>query len=146
MPLDLAVLNDSLTVSSRTTDHPVESGSVITDHIIRDPDRVVFDIIINRFGDGSNDVPVSENRPDATWSRIRELNKNGDIFTLYTYANGQEYTDMALIEATVRGIGLNYEGRLTFKQILTAGVIEVPTTDVDTDKRASLRGRTRRPA
>lgn len=73
---------------------PIEDGSFLTDHIIRDPlplDMVaIFSPYPDNIVDQVRDAESADTR--ATWSRIRALADSGEPFRVYTTL--QVYDDM----------------------------------------------------
>ena len=134
--VDVISMNHSQ--SSRITEFPVESGSVITDHIQSQPNRVtVRGMIGSLFAVGSY---KSEQVPNA-WQALRKSREKGELFTFAT--DLQIYENMAI--ASVRTPRTKHTGRtsmvfeLDLKEIRFSKVQEQdinpgssdPNTDAD---------------
>jgi hypothetical protein len=74
-------------LGSRTTDHPVESGSQITDHIITDPVSVDIEGFFSDAAfrlDGQDSFDLGPGRAQAILAELESIRDNREIFQLET--------------------------------------------------------------
>lgn len=91
-----AVLAEEHSYSSRITSYPVEDGTIISDHIVNDPDIVTVSGIVS-------DTPLSilffSNRSITAFNRLIQIHKNREVVRLVTGI--KVYEDMALVSLDV---------------------------------------------
>ncbi len=82
--------------SSRVTHYPVESGTIVSDHIINQPDIVLLSGLVT-------DTPLSFlapfNRSIAAFNQLIELHRNRQVITVVTGI--KVYYDMAIVTLDV---------------------------------------------
>jgi hypothetical protein len=89
-------------LSSRTTDHPVETGSQITDHIITDPVSVQIEGFFSDAAfriDGQDDFDLGPGRSAAIIAELEAIRNGREIFQLET--RDSIYDNMVLTDFRV---------------------------------------------
>lgn len=122
---------------NQITDHPVESGSDITDHVIRRPERLQLQGIVS--GTPINLVsvgPLAEARPQAAFEELSRLRREGELVTVTTSL--KIYPDMLIEALTVErstGQGRALHFSLQLRQVNTVAsqrlLIQEPDNPTD---------------
>lgn len=118
--------------SARVTDHPVETGAQITDHVVAEPDALdLVARVTNTPVVGENDLAaLSPFRAEEAYRRLIELKNLGDVVTVVTSL--REYENMILTSVAVTRnaqTGGVLALSLSLRQIRTATseVVDLPT-------------------
>lgn len=118
-------LRESHKYSSRATTYPIEDGSILSDHIIRDPVIVVLEGVVT-------DTPISVlstfNRSVDAFNRLVELHTNREVVTVVTGL--KKYDSMTITQ-------LNVPREIRTGQSLTFN-IELQEIVVDTTVRLEI--------
>lgn len=91
-----------LDLGSRTTDHPVETGAKITDHIVTDPVKAQIEGFFSDAAfrvDGQDDFDLGPGRAQAIMAELEAMRQNREIFVLET--RDQIYDNMVLTDFRV---------------------------------------------
>lgn len=112
---------------STVTDQPIEDGSIVSDHIILQPETVEILAEMSNF-DGNDSQSVGE-RASTAWQDFKTQLKSRQLFDLVTYH--ELYEDMALVSLSGEHVS-PYTGRmqltLSFKKVDSTqlGFVAVP--------------------
>jgi hypothetical protein len=135
-----AAMNERYTLQSRVTEHPVEDGASISDHVIKQPLRIamtgrlsnqtigfILESLASVFLSNPFGPPASKQK----WDTLVKLRDKGKPFTLVTGLD--RYTDLVFesLEAT-RGpsIGSAIEFSAVMVQIEIASTFLIPLASV----------------
>jgi len=127
--LDVSI-DETHTAANEITQHPIEKGADITDHIRRQPNRLsirglVTDHPLIWMGALRNDRSIE------AYEKVLEILNNAELITVVTTL--RQYENMALESVEVpRNSSLGYavEMNLSFREVLTAEVTDpAGTTD-----------------
>jgi hypothetical protein len=84
-----AVINEDVEHSVTVTDHPIESGSSVSDHIRDNPDTITITGIVSRTPANLIDVAIATatldfNRHETVWQKLRTWIKEHTLVTVTT--------------------------------------------------------------
>ena len=122
------------TAESTITNQPIEDGSIVSDHIILQPD--VVEIIAEMSNFDSNDSQSVGERATTVWTEFKRLIQSRGLFDLVTHH--ELYTDMALESLGGEHVA-PFTGRLqlklTFRKVNSTqlGIIAVPESQLAPD-------------
>ncbi len=104
--LDVAI-SETHTLQARATEHPVESGCSIIDHIQTLPDSIQLDGIISNTPTAFLGTPFFEsgNYADEAFRQLEELMKSGQPVQIVTSL--KTYKNMALENLTIKRTAAN---------------------------------------
>jgi len=128
--------------SSTTTDHPVEDGSAITDHVQLDPITLTVIGIISATPLSAT-IEEEQDRDWITWDELVRLWKNAVLLTVATAR--LDYEDMVIVglsDADAEGVAQWIEVTITLRQIQTvaARTVELPPEQMDARVRHNAPG------
>lgn len=115
-------VSENHTFKSRTTDYPIEDGSVLADHVIVDPFVIGMTGIISntplpRLGSEMSTTGIGERRSDVAYEALVKANRNKSTViyesTLATYSGA--LTDLSVQKDSNSGESLPFSA--TFKEI-----------------------------
>lgn len=115
-------VSENHTFKSRTTDYPVEDGSVLADHVIVDPfvigmTGVISNTPLPRLGNEISTTGIGERRSDVAYEALVKANrqKSNVIYdsTLATYSG--ILTDLSVTKDSNTGEAISFSA--TFKEI-----------------------------
>jgi len=107
---------------SRTTDYPIEDGSVLADHVIIDPfiigmTGIVSNTPLPRLGNEISTTGIGERRSDVAYEALVKANrfKSSVIYesTLATYSG--VLTDLSVLKDSSTGESISFSA--TFKEV-----------------------------
>lgn len=130
--------NQTYTTTSTATDHPVEAGSDISDHIIDKPDTLqLVAFFAQSLDDIENQIRASETRAQDVYQKLLELKKSKERNTVFT--SKREFENMVIERVTEpreRSDGITVT--IDLKEIKTATsqvVAAPPSRDQKNEKR-----------
>lgn len=108
-----AVIQDTHTLKSKVTDHPVESGSTISDHIQKEPMTIVMECVVSNTplalvrphrknissGNTEANAPAGAAYSDVVWFKLKEKWERGQLCNVRSSRG--DYTNMAIEELSV---------------------------------------------
>lgn len=162
-----AVISETQDITSQVTEHPVEKGANVTDHVRAETDRVHLEVFVsnqpNRDVNGRGaavegvELDLKTAREQASvfkfgtdfdavsdmHSVLRELRDNATLITIATSA--RDYEDMVLVEISQKkdgNSGTSATFDLSFRQIRTVEtkLVKVPTPKEVRGKHAVSKG------
>lgn len=134
-----ATVTESHTLANDITDHPVEEGSNVADHIRRKPDVLVIEAMVTDTpltDDGtvveSASAALVEGRAVAIYNQLREL-AAGQVFTVTTGV--RDYDSMAiegidLPRSLQTGKALRFTLRMKQIRIVRTKIVNLPKTNL----------------
>jgi hypothetical protein len=133
-----ANLNEISSSSHQVTDHPVEDGSNISDHIIKDPEELQIDGLITNTPSSLVDaLSASSTRAEDAYDELKTLQENQEPVSVFT--SKREYENMVITRlARTRnsGVGEAVQFSISLREIKTvqSEVAEVPVRTDNTGK------------
>lgn len=133
------------------TEHPVEKGANITDHVRQKPRTVRITGIVSNTPLPSFTAPLANlgagDRAVAAWQNLQEIHLSGKLVTVVTSL--EEYADMALVSVSVprdaqRGNVLEFTAVL--RQVTTVESESVSAPDAPRPRRKSKGKQATKPA
>jgi hypothetical protein len=133
-------LSEIHTAEAMVTNQPIEDGSIVSDHIILQPETVEIIAEMSNF-DGNNSQSLGE-RAATTWTQFKESLKARTLYDVVT--QHELYEDMALESISGEHVA-PFKGRmqlkLTFRKVESTqlAIIAVPESQLapDVAKQAS---------
>ena len=131
IPVDLR-LNEFHVAASTPTRIPIENGSVITDHIIREPDIVTIDVEVSNYDEGAPTLGI---RAAAAWQNFKAQLRRRGLYQIITHH--EIYDNMALTD--LRGENTTpFAGRLVASLVFTEiNVVQTSITRIEESNVAS---------
>lgn len=150
-----ATLSETHTNTNQVTDHPVEDGSIISDHINRQPDTLdlvgtVSDFPVYWLGGTMAPSPIDgdatrpKDRVALAYGELRRIMIEGELITVVTTL--REYENMAIISLTVSrdaGTGKSLPVTISLREIILVETKEVaiPEPESIANKKLKDKGR-----
>jgi hypothetical protein len=135
-----AVINETHTLTNTITEHPVEKGGDISDHIRPEPDEITMQCVISntplstsqqsravRLGEYTltttnverGQIGDMQGLAASAWKNLKKLRTEGVVVTVSTTL--EDYTSMAIKSITVPRSAKNYDAlefTISFKKIV----------------------------
>jgi hypothetical protein len=121
------------TFSATVTDHPVEDGANVSDHIRDDPDEIQIDAIFTRTPVETLGLVISEvsTRAETMWQGLKQIFKNHSPVTVNTTVDN--YPDM-LITSLSRKRSATTGETVSFS-LRCKHIVKVQSSEVEAPKR-----------
>jgi len=135
-----ATLSESHSRSAQVTEHPVEGGAVVSDHIIADPAEITINGVVTNSpiyllasltapSPLSNSLAPTSNRAQAAYDEIKRIHQQSELIEIVT--GFETYTDMA-----ITSVGITRDvnsGNILNISVTAKEVTLVQTTGLSTD-------------
>jgi hypothetical protein len=127
-----AVLKEEHTLQSKKTEHPVQTGAPVADHIYNMPDKITLEIsmsdVMDSFIPGQWEAGSSGSRSVNAWQTLRRLQKERRLLSvttgLHTYKNMLITNDVTTVSAPDEKAGYGMLCKVTLEELMFATVAE----------------------
>lgn len=120
-----AIPESTLSRSKKITQHPLEDGSVISDHVIETPVNIRLNVFIsdifNQAGRGATFIVEGEEKQQQAWAAIQEIYENStflEVQTPYELLENMIIDNFRWARSNSTGRGLGIELSLTRVKII----------------------------
>ena len=150
-----ATVRELHTKESEITDHPIEDGSVITDHVRTRPDAIeingvvsdtpiVFRASLAAFSPLTDDNSPAQNRVEIAYAELNRIQDEGEQVDVFTTL--REYTGMVIHSSSVprdARLGNSLDVTLRLRQITVAETerVDAPVPVTKANEESSNQGK-----
>ena len=144
-----ALISDNTDVSVTVTDHPIEDGADVTDHIRDNPDKLKIDILHSQTPANIPDLVLATANPsffrhEDVWAQLKEWIKAHALVTVATSVTTWHHMAIeSLSRQRTAAIGHAVEASITLKEIvkIKSSTALVPSRPIATQKPQAAGGK-----
>lgn len=133
-------LSESHRTTAQVTEHPIETGASVSDHIRRLPDQVTIVGLMSNYPASLREsiaLKASGDTAERRWAQLQSIAANGEVVTLSTSI--RSYRDMVMTELTIdrnASVGTSIQFRAVLRQLELSDALDPqPYTASEPDDR-----------